>query len=223
MLWIFDGLVVFFILLLGYNGFKKGLIEELGRLLGLVVAILLSISQSTFVSIKIDQFFKESYYWLGKSLVSLDKWFEAIHYFKKAHKLNNENVDYIKSLAFAEYKVGNMVSSVDLYTKALEINPADFKTSLEFSLIYYESGDIEKAINIIKEGIVEVPEESLLYYRLVIYLMDSGRYKESMNVLESALSLNFDNHEVLFDFVPNFETQSALIRIINQFRNNNLK
>ena len=116
-----------------------------------------------------------------------------------------------------------MVSSVDLYTKALEINPADFKTSLEFSLIYYESGDIEKAINIIKEGIVEVPEESLLYYRLVIYLMDSGRYKESMNVLESALSLNFDNHEVLFDFVPNFETQSALIRIINQFRNNNLK
>ena len=56
MLWIFDGLVVFFILLLGYNGFKKGLIEELGRLLGLVVAILLSISQSTFVSIKIDQF-----------------------------------------------------------------------------------------------------------------------------------------------------------------------
>ena len=53
--------------------------------------------------------------------------------------------------------------------------------------------------------------------------MDSGRYKESMNVLESALSLNFDNHEVLFDFVPNFETQSALIRIINQFRNNNLK
>ena len=55
MLWIFDGLVVFFILLLGYNGFKKGLIEELGRLLGLVVALLLSISQSTFVSIKIDQ------------------------------------------------------------------------------------------------------------------------------------------------------------------------
>ena len=61
-------------------------------------------------SIKIDQFFKESYYWLGKSLVSLDKWFEAIHYFKKAYKLNNENVDYIKSLAFAEFKVGNMVS-----------------------------------------------------------------------------------------------------------------
>jgi len=49
--------------------------------------------------------------------------------------------------------------------------------------------------------------------------MDAGRYKESINVLESALSLNFDNHDVLFDFVPNFESQSALIRVINQFKN----
>ena len=152
----------------------------------------------------------------------MDKWFEAIHYFKKAYKLNNENIDYIKSLAFAEFKVGNMVSSIDLYSRALEMDPSDHKTSLEYSLIYYESGDIEKAIKIIKNAIDEVPGESLLYYRLVIYLMDSGRYKESINVLESALSLNFDNHEVLFDFVPNFETQSALIRVINQFRKNRL-
>ena len=151
------------------------------------------------------------------------KWFEAIHYFKKAYKLNNENVDYIKSLAFAEFKVGNMVSSIDLYNRALEIDPTDYKTSLDYSFIYYESGDIEKAIKIIKDSIEEVPGESLLYYRLVIYLMDSGRYKESINVLESALSLNFDNHEVLFDFVPNFETQSALIRVINQYRKNELQ
>ena len=174
-------------------------------------------------SIKIDQFFKESYYWLGKSLVALDKWFEAIHYFKKAHKFNTENIEYIKSLAFAEFKVGNMVSSIDLYTIALEKEPSDFKTALEFSSIYHESGDIDKAICIIEDAIDESPSESLLYYRLVIYLMDAGKYKESINVLESALSLNFDNHEVLFDFVPNFETQSALIRVINQYRKNNLK
>ena len=116
-----------------------------------------------------------------------------------------------------------MVSSIDLYNRALEIDPTDYKTSLDYSFIYYESGDIEKAIKIIKDSIEEVPGESLLYYRLVIYLMDSGRYKESINVLESALSLNFDNHEVLFEFVPNFETQSALIRVINQYRKNELQ
>ena len=64
-----------------------------------------------------------------------------------------------------------MVSSIDLYSRALEMDPSDHKTSLEYSLIYYESGDIEKAIKIIKNAIDEVPGESLLYYRLVIYLM----------------------------------------------------
>ena len=87
--------------------------------------------------------------------------------------------------------------------------------------MYYESGDIDKAICIIEDAIDESPGESILYYRLVIYLMDAGKYKESINVLESALSLNFDNHEVLFDFIPNFETQSALIRVINQYRKKN--
>ncbi len=172
-------------------------------------------------SIKIDQFFKESFFWLGKSLVSLDKWFEAIHYFKKAHKFDLENIEYIKYLAFAEFKVGNMVTSIELYDKALEIDPSDHKTSLEYSSMYYESGDIDKAICIIEDAIDESPGESILYYRLVIYLMDAGKYKESINVLESALSLNFDNHEVLFDFIPNFETQSALIRVINQYRKKN--
>ena len=98
--------------------------------------------------------------------------------------------------------------------------PNDIDLSLDFSLIYYESGDIDRAISIIKDAINENQEESLLYYRLVVYLMDAGKYKESINVLESALSLNFENHEVLFDFVPNFESQSALIRIINNYKNN---
>ena len=163
--------------------------------------------------------FKESYFGLGRSLSKLDKWFEAIHFFKKAYKIDNKNIDYVKSLAYAEFKVGNLVSSIDLYSKAVEMQPDDYKLSLDFSLIYYESGDIDKAIDIIDQAIKESPGESLLYYRLVIYLMDAGRYKESINVLESALSLNFDNHDVLFDFVPNFESQSALIRVINQFKN----
>jgi len=55
----------------------------------------------------------------------------------------------------------------------------------------------------------------------VVYLLDDGKYKEAINVLESALSINFENHDVLFDFIPKFETQSALIRVINQFKKNN--
>ncbi|MFL2983325.1 MAG: CvpA family protein [Candidatus Neomarinimicrobiota bacterium] len=53
MSWFLDGLALIFILFLGYDGFNKGLIEELGRLVGLVLAILISISNTKILSNKI--------------------------------------------------------------------------------------------------------------------------------------------------------------------------
>ena len=53
MTWLLDGFSILFILFLGYNGFNKGLIEELGRLIGLIIAILISMSNTKSISDKI--------------------------------------------------------------------------------------------------------------------------------------------------------------------------
>ena len=50
MTWFLDGLAILFILFLGYNGFNRGLIEEFGRLVGLIIAILISISNTKSIS-----------------------------------------------------------------------------------------------------------------------------------------------------------------------------
>ena len=62
MTWFLDGFAILFILFLGYNGFNRGLIEELGRLIGLIIAILISMSNTKSVSDKI----------IG--IVGLDEW-----------------------------------------------------------------------------------------------------------------------------------------------------
>ena len=53
MTWFLDGVAILFILFLGYIGFNRGLIEELGRLIGLIIAILISMSNTKSVSEKI--------------------------------------------------------------------------------------------------------------------------------------------------------------------------
>ena len=53
MTWFLDGFAILFILFLGYNGFNRGLIEELGRLIGLIIAILISMSNTKSISDKI--------------------------------------------------------------------------------------------------------------------------------------------------------------------------
>tara|TARA_B100000700_G_C14903808_1_gene788676 strand:- start:458 stop:985 length:528 start_codon:yes stop_codon:yes gene_type:complete len=55
MSWFLDGLALLFILFLGYNGFKKGLIEEFGRLMGLILAVTISISKTTELEIKLKE------------------------------------------------------------------------------------------------------------------------------------------------------------------------
>ena len=51
-----------------------------------------------------------------------------------------------------------------------------------------------------------------LLYRMVVYQITAGHYKEAFAFLENALILDFDNHEVLFEFFPKLETQKALLR-----------
>ncbi len=57
-----DSLAIFFIIIMGYSGFKKGFIEELGRLLGLIFAVFVSMSKSVAFSSYLSTFmeFKES-------------------------------------------------------------------------------------------------------------------------------------------------------------------
>tara|TARA_B100001248_G_scaffold206935_1_gene160975 strand:+ start:5182 stop:5709 length:528 start_codon:yes stop_codon:yes gene_type:complete len=45
-----DSLAIFFIITMGYSGYKKGFIEEFGRTLSMVFAVFLSMSKSTSLS-----------------------------------------------------------------------------------------------------------------------------------------------------------------------------
>lgn len=57
-----DSLAIFFIIIMGYSGFTKGFIEELGRLLGLIFAVFVSMSKSVAFSSYLSTFmeYKES-------------------------------------------------------------------------------------------------------------------------------------------------------------------
>ena len=71
------------------------------------------------------------------------------------------------------------------------------------------------------EGLKVCPDDAELFYRMTVYLIEAGSYKEAFNYLENALILDFDGHSILFEFFPKLETQKALYKIIEQFRKEN--
>ena len=67
-----DSLAIFFIITMGYSGYKKGFIEEFGRTLSLVLAVLISMSKSTSLSNYLTTTFNyESTYLLAFSYLVL--------------------------------------------------------------------------------------------------------------------------------------------------------
>ena len=147
-----------------------------------------------------------------------EKWHQALHFFNKAIKINNHNAEYWKAAAHAEFKIGNIISSISAYEEASNLSPDDKEVWLNWSYIYYEQGEHEKAIETLLQGMSELPDESEFFYRMTVYLIEAGKFKEALNYLENALILNFEGHSMIFDFFPKIETQKALYKIIEQFR-----
>ncbi|HAZ26120.1 MAG TPA: hypothetical protein DCY95_17360, partial [Algoriphagus sp.] len=82
------------------------------------------------------------------------------------------------------------------------LEPGIMETYVNLSVIYYDQNRFEEAVDVISEGIEELPEEAELYYRMVVYQIKLGNYKEAFSYLENALTLDFDRHTVLYDLMP---------------------
>lgn len=158
-----------------------------------------------------------AYFGLARCLDKQEKWLEAVHFLKKANKYYDKDINVWLLLAKCEYGMGNVISAVSSLIKASEIEPEIQEIWLDWSFIVSEQGDYERATEIIEQGMDHMPENASLIYRAVVYLIKASKYKEAFIYLENALTLDFEKHAELFEFFPELETQKALMKIIDQF------
>jgi tetratricopeptide (TPR) repeat protein len=111
-----------------------------------------------------------------------------------------------------------MQASSEAYEEAINLEPGIMETYVNLSVIYFEQNRFEEAIDVVREGIEEAPEEPELYYRMVVYLVKMGKYKDAFSYLENALTLDFEKHTILYELMPELKQQKAIYKIIAQFR-----
>jgi tetratricopeptide (TPR) repeat protein len=148
----------------------------------------------------------------------LGRWHEAVGFLRRAIQITELNPDYWLALAESEYRLGNVVSSFEAFEKSAEIEPGMPEVWLKWSLVLFDQGNYARACDLLQAAVDEMPEEADLYYRLCVYLIHAGEYREALLNLEIALTLDYEAHVQLFDFFPDLEKQKALYRIIEQYR-----
>jgi len=74
-------------------------------------------------STKLDSMYDEAWFGAGSCLEKQEKWYQALHFFNKAVKLNSLNAEYWKAAAYAEFKIGNTISSISAFEEASHLAP----------------------------------------------------------------------------------------------------
>lgn len=155
---------------------------------------------------------------LAICLYEQEKWSEALHYITRATKVEPEDIFYLFTKADTEYLLGNNFHSVEDYKKILTLDPYYADAWINLSIVYTDLCEYEDSTAVLKEALENCPENSEIIYRIAASLILEGNYKEAFIYLENALILDFEKHIILFEIFPELETQKALIKIIDQYK-----
>jgi len=169
-------------------------------------------------ALKRDNQIGDGWYGIGMCLLAQEKYFDSLYFFRQSLKMDDSNELYWLGLAEAEFKTGNILAALEAYETASELDEENIDMWLDWSFIYYDQGDYDRALDLIHQGIEEMPDDADLWYRAAAYCMGAGRYKEAIGFLENGLILDFDKHETLFEFFTELDTQKALYKLIDQYR-----
>jgi tetratricopeptide (TPR) repeat protein len=170
-------------------------------------------------AVKLNPDLSQGWYGIGITLEGEERWFEAIHYIKKAIELDEMQGDYWYALADCQYKLKNYAEAEVCYQKALDNDPENEEIWLSFADMIAELKRPFEAIEMMNMALTYKPESPELLYRLVCYLYMAGFIQEAYQQLDIALSVNYGQHEIIFELLPALANDR---NIINRISNNNL-
>jgi len=156
---------------------------------------------------------------IGLCFYELEKWNEALHYTSKALEFAPTNIIYLFTKADTEYLIGHYTSAIEVYKKITDLEPLYIDAWINLSIVYADMYEYDTAAEVLQEALIHNSQDGELLYRVAANLILAGNYKEAFLYLENALILDFENHTVLFEAFPELETQKALMKIIDQYKN----
>ncbi|HIX54481.1 MAG TPA: tetratricopeptide repeat protein [Candidatus Sphingobacterium stercoripullorum] len=168
-------------------------------------------------AVKSFPFMGDAWLGIGSTLEQEGRNYEAVHYFKKAIRTNSKEEEYWYALANVRYKIGQLDLAEEAYQEVIAINTDAVDAWLDYSSLLIEQNRVAEAISLIENAILHNEESDELYYRMVLYYFLDGSYELAINYLEVALSLNPENHYLIFESIPKLKDNVIIKEIIKKY------
>jgi len=135
-------------------------------------------------------------YNLALILVELGSYEEALARLKDLQSERPDNLSVLRALAWASRRSGNEEESLDYYTEALALFPADVESLKGYSELLESLNRPSEAIKT-RRFVVELEDSVSSLNSLAATLLMAGHYQESLSLYRRALIREVDNQNAL--------------------------
>lgn len=158
--------------------------------------------------------------WLGKAIVRdrMGYTSESVALLRTAIDIDEENSEYWYILGEAYEKLEQYEPARDCYEIVVNLEPDNVDAWLDLSNVTTELESTEEAVKVIYKALQLNENDGSLMYRLVAYLLQSGRKESAKDQLQEALDRNFEAHQKLFNYYPEAKNLNDILDIIEMFK-----
>lgn len=164
-----------------------------------------------------DQFADELWYLLGEAFEAEDNFESAKKCYQTALDKYNSEI-YWAALAYAEQSLGNYEKALNYYESAIEKDPYNDSLWEAYAYCLMDNEDYQKAIEVLESGLVIMPKSANLRYLLGGAMIKKGSNQQGNVELEKAFTMNYQEHETIFEYFPDLRKNNSILKLIEQYK-----
>jgi len=168
-------------------------------------------------ALRLDDHSGEAYYRLGRCFTKEKRWQSAIGAFAKAILLDDRKEEYLYAMGKAYFETSEKQKSLEWFQKAVDTAPDQSKYWIQHAHCLMQLGNTEEAMSVLEEARDYVSSSQLLFCEAAC-LFESDRRKEGLFLFSKALAEDYNQHFILFNWLPGLKKDTDIRLILNSHR-----
>ena len=121
-------------------------------------------------------------------------------------------------MAYVEQSLGNYEKALNYYESAIEKDPYNDSLWEAYAYCLMDNEDYQKAIEVLESGLVIMPKSANLRYLLGGAMIKKGSNQQGNVELEKAFTMNYQEHETIFEYFPDLRKNNSILKLIEQYK-----
>jgi len=168
-------------------------------------------------ALEIDETHSEAWAAIAVIFSQEGNYHTALSLIDKAIELDTINTEFLKVQAEIYVHLEYFERAKESYKFIETINPIDPDLWKDYAMMYVRMGETVKAIQVLKTGLIHLPADTQLMYRLAGILILNNSMKQALYYLETALSIDYDGHIDLISLIPDLLNYPAIVELIELY------